>query len=90
MLSGKTGLALFPANPHDPSIDRLSKNVMIDHFAFNVTRENFEKAKKRYNELNLSFEIQDHHYFDSIYTQDPDGHKVELTTIKVDADEFYR
>ncbi|WP_255362723.1 hypothetical protein [Tenacibaculum sp. MAR_2009_124] len=58
-------------------------------FAFNVTNENFEKAKKRYSELGLDFTIQDHHYFHSIYTLDPDGHKVELTTIKVDENDFY-
>ena len=90
MLSGKTGIALFPANSNDAKLDPSSKNVKIDHFAFNVTRENFDKAKKRYKALNLEFNIQDHHYFDSMYTNDPDGHKVELTTIKVDEREFYK
>jgi catechol 2,3-dioxygenase-like lactoylglutathione lyase family enzyme len=90
LLSGKTGIALFPANSADTKLDPSSKNVKIDHFAFNVTYENFEKAKKRYEELNLEFNIQDHHYFDSIYTKDLDGHTVELTTIKVDEREFYK
>lgn len=90
LLSGKTGIALFPADADDPKFDFRSRNVKIDHFAFNVTRENFEKAKKRYVELNLDFNIQDHFYFDSIYTHDPDGHKVELTTIKVNEDDFYK
>ena len=49
-----------------------------------------EKAKKRYVELNLEFNIQDHIYFDSIYTKDLDGHTVELTTIKVNEQEFYK
>lgn len=90
LLSGKSGIALFPANLSDPSLDLNSRNVKIDHFAFNVTNENFEKAKKRYAELNLDFTIQDHHYFESLYTKDPDGHTVELTTIKVDEQEFYK
>ena len=90
LLSGKSGIALFPANLTDPEIDRSSKNVKIDHFAFNVTNENFEKAKKRYVELDLEFNVQDHHYFDSIYAKDLDGHTVELTTIKVDEKEFYK
>ncbi len=90
LLSGKSGVALFPANTTDTKIDVTSKNVKIDHFAFNVTNENFEKAKKRYTELGLVFNIQDHFYFDSIYTKDPDGHTVELTTIKVDEQEFYK
>ncbi|MCB0631344.1 MAG: VOC family protein [Lewinella sp.] len=82
LLSGKTGIALFPANLDDTVLDPNSKNVKIDHFAFNVTRENFEKAIRRYTDLELEFDIQDHYYFDSIYTKDPDGHTVELTTIK--------
>ncbi len=89
MLAGKSGVALFPANANDNLCDLKSKNVKIDHFAFNVTNENFAKAKKRYLELGLEFEIQDHHYFHSIYTKDPDGHTVELTTIMVDEEEFY-
>lgn len=90
LLSGKSGIALFPANTSDPQLPQDSKNVKIEHFAFNVSKDNFEKAKKRYTELNLEFKIQDHHYFDSIYTKDPDGHTVELTTIKVDEKEFYK
>ena len=77
MLKNKFGIALFPANTDDKLLDSKSRNVKIDHFAFNVTKENFEKAKKRYTQLNLDFNIQDHHYFHSIYTEDPDGHTVE-------------
>lgn len=90
MLSGKTGIALFPANITHPPLIPSSKNVKIDHFAFNVTAANFELAKKRYTDLQLDFNVQDHHYFHSIYTKDPDGHTVELTTLVVDEDEFYR
>ncbi|MFZ6052573.1 VOC family protein [Halocola ammonii] len=89
MLAGKTGVALFPANLSDSKMEAASKNVKIDHFAFRVSNENFVKARKRYEELNLKFEVQDHHYFDSIYTKDPDDHTVELTTLKVDEEEFY-
>ena len=90
MLCGKSGVALFPANLDDEVLNPLSKNIKIDHFAFNVNRENFEKAIKRYQSLGLEFQLQDHYYFDSIYTKDPDGHTVELTTIKVKETEFYR
>lgn len=88
MLSNKTGIALFPADLNDDMINQKSKNVKIDHFAFNVNKENFEKAIKYYEELGIEFQLQDHYYFDSIYTKDPDGHTVELTTIKVDEDKF--
>lgn len=89
MLAGKSGIALFPANKNDTQLDQGSKNVKIDHFAFNVDNANFKKAKNRYESLQLDFNIQDHHYFHSIYTKDPDGHVVELTTIVVDEESFY-
>ncbi len=89
MLSGKTGIALFPADTAHPKLPSTSKNVKIDHFAFNVTAENFEKAKERYKELGLTYKLQDHHYFHSMYTKDPDGHTVELTTIVVNDKDFY-
>ncbi len=90
LLSGKSGIALFPANLTDTQLELNSKNIKIDHFAFNVTNENFEKAKKKYTDLKLEFNIQDHYYFHSIYTKDPDGHTVELTTIVVDENKFYQ
>ncbi len=89
LLSGKSGIALFQANTDDPEVPKNSDNVKIDHFAFNVTKENFEKAKERYRELGLKYILKDHHYFQSIYTEDPDGHTVELTTIMVDPEKFY-
>ncbi len=89
MLSNKTGIALFPAKTDDVKLKATSKNVKIDHFAFNVTGENFEKAKKRFDELGLEYDFQDHLYFHSIYTKDLDGHTVELTTIVVDEKSFY-
>jgi catechol 2,3-dioxygenase-like lactoylglutathione lyase family enzyme len=89
MLSKKSGVALFPANLEVKVPDNTSKGVRIDHFAFNVTNENFEKAKKRYEQLKLEYEFEDHFYFNSLYTKDPDGHTVELTTIVVDENTFY-
>lgn len=90
MMTGKTGVALFPANLNDPILEAASKNIKIDHFAFNVSNENFQLAIKHYEALDLEYNIQDHHYFHSIYTKDPDGHTVELTTIVVDEDSFYK
>jgi catechol 2,3-dioxygenase-like lactoylglutathione lyase family enzyme len=90
MLSGKTGIALFPAKTTDPLPDRESRNVKIDHFAFNVHRMDFEQAKNHFDELGIKYEFQDHHYFHSIYLKDPDDHTVELTTIVVDETQFYK
>ncbi|EDP97598.1 VOC family protein [Kordia algicida OT-1] len=90
MLSGKTGIALFPATLSDPELAPTSKNVKIDHFAFQVSNEAFTKVRKHYESLALDYTFQDHHYFHSIYTKDLDGHTVELTTLMVDEDDFYR
>lgn len=89
MLAGKSGIALFPARLDDPESDPESGNVGIDHFAFQVDSGNYEKAKIRYTELNLDFSEKDHHYFHSIYTRDPDGHTVELSTLVVAEEDFY-
>lgn len=90
MLSGKAGIALFPTNSNTEKEEIDPKIIRIDHFAFNVTNQNFEKAKKRYKDLGLTFEVKDHYYFHSIYTNDLDGHTVELTTLMVDEDSFYK
>lgn len=89
MLAGKTGVAIFPAKLDDPAIDLNSKQAKIDHFAFQVTQEDYQKAKKHYQTLGISFHEQDHNYFHSIYTNDPDGHTVELTTLMMDENDFY-
>jgi catechol 2,3-dioxygenase-like lactoylglutathione lyase family enzyme len=90
MLSGKTGVALFPANSNDPKLEPTSKNVKIDHFAFQVSKDAFAKAQQHYQDLGLTYSFQDHHYFHSIYTKDLDGHVVELTTLVVDENTFYK
>ena len=89
LLSGKTGIALFPANADHPELDLSSMNVKIDHFAFQLNREDFQKAKSHYDALGLTYLMRDHTYFHSMYTNDPDGHQVELTTLVVPEEEVY-
>ncbi len=89
MLAGKTGLAIFPAKTDNPKSLGGSDWINIDHFAFNVDPENFVKARRHYEALNIEYVFQDHTFFHSIYTNDPDGHKVELTTLVVDPEAFY-
>lgn len=89
MMAGKCGVALFPA---DLSIDGqtpMGKSVRIDHFAFAVTNQNFALARSRYEELELDYSFQDHSYFHSLYVNDPDGHRVELTTLVAPEEEVY-
>jgi catechol 2,3-dioxygenase-like lactoylglutathione lyase family enzyme len=89
MLSGKSGIAIFPANIEHETLNQESRNVKIDHFAFNVSNEDFKKAQDYFNTINEPFQFQDHHYLHSIYLKDPDGHTVELTTLLVDEDKFF-
>lgn len=89
LMAGKSGIAMFPANAKDPEVMEFSKNVKIDHFAFNVTNTNFKKARAKYEQLGLDYIFKDHHYFHSIYIKDLDGHTVELTTLVVDEKSFY-
>ncbi len=86
MMHNKCGVALFPSN----SRNRKKLIQKEGHFAFHVDRFNFERAQGLFTEWNIEFVIQDHHYFESLYIKDPDGHKVELTTIKDSPDSFYK
>lgn len=90
MLSGKTGIALFPAREEKAQDDKASKRPGIDHFAFQVSEKEYKKAKNGFREKGIPFKEQDHHYFKSVYLQDPDGHTAELTTLVVRENEFYR
>ena len=100
MLAGRSGVALFPMKKTETASDlnvpgalaeaQEEHRTCVDHFAFNVTKSNFDKARKKFSKLNIEYSFQDHHYFHSIYTKDPDGHTVELTTIVVDEKEFYK
>ena len=89
MLSGKSGVAIFPSNINDEKCNQLSKNIKIDHFAFNVSNDDFKKAQHYFNDINEPFEFKDHHYLHSIYLKDPDQHTVELTTLLIDEEAFF-
>lgn len=86
LLAGKSGIALFPEKENDSTTSKSD----IDHFAFNVTNENFLKAKTEFDQKGIKYVFKDHYYFHSLYLQDPDNHTVELTTIMIDDKEFYQ
>ncbi len=90
LLSGTTGIALFPAGASPEPTVKASKGVKIDHFAFRLSQEDFEEARNSYQRQNINYQFQDHVFFHSIYTKDPDGHTVELTTLVVDKSDFYK
>ena len=57
MLSGKIGVALFPATEERCEKTNEKNEVKIDHFAFNVSNEHFVNAKEYFNEIGIRFEI---------------------------------
>lgn len=90
LLAGTTGIALFPAKPgkgDEPSYKSIP--VRIDHLAFNISKTEFENARKHYDDLGIPYTVSDHIHFHSIYTKDPDGHTVELTALVSDEKSFY-
>ncbi|MBX2876048.1 MAG: VOC family protein [Saprospiraceae bacterium] len=89
LLAGKTGVALFPADPSASPLDPSNKGIKIDHFAFQLDQENFSLARQQFDAEGIPYDWQDHHYFHSIYLRDPDGHKVELTTLIGSEADFY-
>lgn len=82
MVSGSFGVAIFPTKSHEQH-SATSEHPKIDHFAFHVSKENFAKAKTHFASISQEFYEEDHFYFRSLYMNDPDGHKVELTTLSV-------
>ena len=89
MLAGKSGIAIFPKHMSHEKPHLNIANAKSDHFAFNVSNEDFEKAQKYFNSIDEPFQFQDHHYFHSIYLKDPDNYTVELTTLLINENEFY-
>lgn len=89
MLAGKTGIALFPAEADAAPFRASAKHICMEHFAFHLSNDDFKKAQLRYEELGLPHTFKDHFYFHSLYTEDLDGHTVELTTLVVGEGEFY-
>ena len=87
MLSGKAGIAIFPAT--DETGNTNNKGTRIDHFAFNVSRDGLEHAKQHFTDNGIEVKFQDHFYSHSIYIKDPDGHVVELTAI-IDEESLYK
>lgn len=81
LCAGTTGVALFPANHKEQNLSANSRqSIRMDHFAFRVSRADFEEAQRDFRRREIKYEFQDHGIAHSIYTKDPDGYEVELTT----------
>ena len=84
MVAEGTGLALFSQGSHPPSGDpRAEPPARMLHVAFRVDRQSFEAARTELAERGIETDFADHGAAHSIYFEDPDGHKLELTTYEV-------
>ena len=53
------------------------------HLAFRASRANFQAAREELKDRGIRFEFEDHEIAHSIYFNDPDGHKLEITTYEI-------
>jgi catechol 2,3-dioxygenase-like lactoylglutathione lyase family enzyme len=74
-----SGIALFPPRGDGEG----APAIRILHLAFRVDRANFESAQAALAECGVAFTFEDHEVCHSIYFNDPDGHRLELTTYEV-------
>jgi catechol 2,3-dioxygenase-like lactoylglutathione lyase family enzyme len=80
LMAGSSGLALFPAGDER---GEGPASIRILHVAFRVDRKSFEAAQASLAEKGIGLRFADHEVAHSIYFQDPDGHRLELTTYEV-------
>ena len=71
---GGSGVALFAGEGREPG---------FLHLAFRVDGASFAEARQRLGERGISFRIVDHGTAHSLYFEDPDGIRLELTTYDV-------
>ena len=88
MMAGTSGVALFPEKTMQDPGSRVPGRC-ADHFAFHLTYDDLQKAKQHFEVNGLTWKEQDHYFFESVYTTDPDGHTVELTALKPGKEYFY-
>ena len=79
-----TGVALFRRESHPASgPDDAEPAIRTHHVAFRTDRDGFEAARAELEWRGLEVSFIDHVACHSIYFEDPDGHKLELTTYEV-------
>jgi catechol 2,3-dioxygenase-like lactoylglutathione lyase family enzyme len=80
---GNTGIALFPASSNARPTSSAQNGIRMLHFALRANRANFLAAQEELKSRGIKFEFQDHEISHSIYFNDPDGHKLEITTYEL-------
>ena len=82
---GSTAIALFPVQSEDPKPSPERDVIAMRHLAFRATGESFSRAQDLLQSRGIQFEFQDHDIAHSIYFEDPDGHRLEITTYDIDS-----
>ena len=75
MLAGESGIAIF-SNGGRPVSEEVRKSF---HFAFRTESGGLDEIRQKLIENRVPFTEEDHTYFHSIYCNDLDGYKVEIT-----------
>jgi catechol 2,3-dioxygenase len=78
--AGNSCVALFSATGANTGPPAGRDAIAMRHFAFHVNRANFEGAQAECRERGIDFEFADHGPVHSIYINDPDGYRIEITT----------
>ena len=78
---GTTSIALFPERSRSTSSG--PADIRMLHLALRANRKNFLVAQDELKRHGIQFEFEDHEISHSIYFQDPDGHKLEITTYEL-------
>ena len=81
---GTTALALFPVRSDSRSTSTAADGPRILHLALRAGRKQFLAAQQELKSRGIAFEFQDHEISHSIYFQDRDGHKLEITTYELE------
>jgi catechol 2,3-dioxygenase-like lactoylglutathione lyase family enzyme len=80
--AGDTCIALFTV-AGEPSPVPGRDAISMRHLAFRVDRAGFERAQEELRDRGIELEFMDHETAHSVYFQDPDGHRLEITTYEL-------
>jgi catechol 2,3-dioxygenase-like lactoylglutathione lyase family enzyme len=84
MCAGDTCVALFEVEADAPHPPPGRDTIAMRHLAFRSDRTGFGRAQDELRERGIEFELMDHETAHSVYFEDPDGHRLEITTYELE------